>query len=273
MDPKSKQSIDSPQIRKSSLSNLKKCLSLYSDPGSPTDDNPFPLQAFNKTMPNALSKEILKESDSEDTFFNSQHQSISGDLNTVILIKFKRQNTLLRQENQNLLKEIQMLNKTLQARNDETSKLQLENLKLKKIANYVIEEILGEFKEIDCKEEILPFLVRKINMIKSTVINTQKAYFKQKELNKKLKSETQKLQNENFSNIELILKMNKYKEREERESFDLESELRSDKFKGETTEKKGSHRKSNSMFLDSVGKRELGLNGKGPGVFMGECKY
>lgn len=270
MDPTPKQSIDSPQIRNSSLSNLKKCLSLYSDPGSPTDENPFPLQAFNKTMPNTLSKEILKESESEDTFLNSQNQSLSGDLSTAIFIKFKRQNILLRQENQNLLKEIQILNKTLQTKNEETTKLHVENLKLKKIANYVIEEILGEIKEFDCKEEVLPYLVRKINMIKSTVINTQKAYFKQKELNKKLKIETQKLQNENFSNIELILKMNKYKEKEDRESFDLESELKADKFKFEITEKKkSSHRKSNSMFLDAVGKRELGLDGKGPGFFYG----
>lgn len=271
MDPVPIKSIDSPQIRNSSLSNLKKCLSLYSDPGSPTDENPFPLQAFNKTMPNTLIKELPKDFSPEDTLMNSQNHSLSGDLSSAIFIKFKRQNILLRQENQNLLKEIQILNKTLNSKNEEMTKMQLENLKLKKIANYVTEEILGELKEFDYKEEILPYLVRKVNMIKNTVINTQKAYFKQKELNKKLKVDVKKLETENFSNIELILKMNKYKEREEVDKLGLEQEMMIENEKNLRTEKKKNcHKKSNSLYLDAVGKREFGVFGIDSKIFYGE---
>jgi hypothetical protein len=243
------ESLSSPKGRGSSLTNLKKYLSLYSDPCSPTDENPFPLQSFHKTMPTTL--ESLKE---DITDINSKSQSFSAELSSSIFLKFKRQNFLLKQENQNLLKEIQILNKTLKAKNEELRKNTAENSKMKKIVAYVIEEILGE-KDLELDQDILPFLVKKVNFIKNTVVNTQKAFFRQKEINKKVRIENNRLQAENVSNIELILKLNSYRDKVAESSRFFDGALESFE-KVERTEKKHTrHKKSNSLYFDTAVKK------------------
>ena len=265
MDKTLEESPTSPKDRFSSLTNLKKCLSLYSDPCSPTDDNPFPLQPFNKTMPTAF--DSVK--DSQDSNPPSVNQSLSGDFSNTLFTRLKRQNLLIKQENSNLLKEIQILNKNLKAKNEELRSVQIENKKMKKIVDYVIKEILGDFKDFEDKDELFPYLVKKINVIKATVVGTQRAFFKQKEINKKIRIENSRLNSENISNIGLILKLGSFKDNEMIEIGDVTPLGSFDN--GQMTEKKHTrHKKSNSMYMD--GKRENEFNEKicfSPSVLFG----
>ena len=155
-------------------------------------------------------KQQLKETLQENELLKLQlEENTTGDTKLNLGKKYKRENIILTHELKKLNDEIKLLTNSHDEIAEELKKSQEESSHLRKIVKYVVDEVLGEYRSAEFKGDALSHIITVFNNIKTTVVSTQEAFLKQKKILKKLKTENFELRKENYSNLDLILKMNR----------------------------------------------------------------
>lgn len=160
-----------------------------------------------KSLGELTIEEISKENKFSKTEVNEKGRNME------VYKKYKRKNIILQHEVDKLNEEIALMGRSHEEIEEELKEAQKENASLRKIVRYVVDEVLGEYSSSDHQGDALSYIKSFFADIKATLVSTQEAYLKQKSVVKKLKSENADLHKENFSNLELILKLNKHPEK------------------------------------------------------------
>ena len=213
--------------------------------------------AENSEKTNKAIKELMMrfaETSKENEYLKLQleENNMSGDSKMQIGKRYKRENIILRHEILKLNEEINTLDKSHHNMCEELKKTKLENIKLKRVTKYVLDELFEEFGSSEYQGDTLNFIVSMFSKIKKTLIDTQEAYLKQKNIIKRLKLENETLQNENYCNIDLILKMNS-KQGSQRNPLYTSSPNFYNKIKG----KEANHKKHFKTFSSSNAKEDF----------------
>lgn len=209
---------------------------------------------YSKTTPMSSSYTLTQNSVKEDLVQGEKdepttktQEDLQDDHKISTVLKYKRQNILLKYEIQALTEKINDLAKNHQKVSQKLKKSQTENSKLKKIVKYVKDEILENFGDVDFEIDTVNALKNVFDKIKNTIISTQDAFLNQKEIIKKIRSQNYELKKENYMNLKFILNISC----KNKNSSELKGYSDTKAGKDMNKDRKKTHYKSNSAVLDT----------------------